>query len=125
MERVAPFGNKSISDLLEHVAKTYFFWIGEFALSRARPNLLTPSSIKAVRPLYLEVDNQVLEFVRIYENDMEEQVTGSVKANLVMGVSALQLFTHVTTHEFHHKGQILTMSRLLGYTPIDTDIIRF
>jgi uncharacterized damage-inducible protein DinB len=38
--------------------------------------------------------------------------------------SAFQIFTHVITHEFHHKGQILSLSRHLGYTPVDTDIIR-
>ncbi|MCB0535444.1 MAG: hypothetical protein KDD14_24780 [Saprospiraceae bacterium] len=36
----------------------------------------------------------------------------------------LRLFTHIVTHEFHHKGQILSLSRHLGYTPVDTDIMR-
>ncbi len=36
----------------------------------------------------------------------------------------LKLFTHVITHEFHHKGQILSLSRHLGYVRVDTDIIR-
>ena len=36
----------------------------------------------------------------------------------------LQLFTHTITHEFHHKGQVMSMSRLLGYVPVDADIIR-
>ena len=34
------------------------------------------------------------------------------------------IFADVTTHEFHHKGQILSISRHLGYVPVDTDIIR-
>lgn len=33
--------------------------------------------------------------------------------------------THVMTHEFHHKGKIMTMGRMLGYTPPDADVIRF
>ncbi|MCB0640529.1 MAG: ATP-binding cassette domain-containing protein, partial [Phaeodactylibacter sp.] len=37
---------------------------------------------------------------------------------------ALKLFTHVITHEFHHKGQVLSFSRHLGYTPVDTDVLR-
>jgi len=37
----------------------------------------------------------------------------------------LQLFTHVLTHEFHHKGQIMTMCRILGYTPVETDVSLF
>ena len=35
------------------------------------------------------------------------------------------LFTHVITHEFHHKGQLLTLSRILGYVPPDEDIIHW
>nr|WP_281243085.1 DinB family protein [Gracilibacillus ureilyticus] len=28
------------------------------------------------------------------------------------------------THEFHHKGQIAVMLRLLGHTPENTDVLR-
>lgn len=34
-----------------------------------------------------------------------------------------QLLTHSITHEFHHKGQIVAMLRLLGYIPKNTDIL--
>ncbi|WP_372850566.1 DinB family protein [Pedobacter sp.] len=29
------------------------------------------------------------------------------------------------TYEFHHKGQVMTMARLLGNTSPDTDVMRF
>jgi uncharacterized damage-inducible protein DinB len=45
--------------------------------------------------------------------------------DIQLTVTALELLTHVTTHEYHHKGQVLTISRQLGYTPVDTDLIRF
>jgi uncharacterized damage-inducible protein DinB len=32
---------------------------------------------------------------------------------------------HVLTHAFHHKGQIVSMCRRLGYPVSDTDLIRF
>ncbi|RSK47607.1 hypothetical protein EI291_14730 [Hymenobacter rigui] len=38
--------------------------------------------------------------------------------------STLHVFTHIIRHEFHHKGQMLNMSRQLGCTPVDTDAIR-
>ncbi|MFD1258691.1 DinB family protein [Mucilaginibacter terrae] len=37
----------------------------------------------------------------------------------------LQIFTHTITNEFHHKGQILIIFRLLGQTPPGSDMIRF
>jgi uncharacterized damage-inducible protein DinB len=32
---------------------------------------------------------------------------------------------HVLTHAFHHKGQIVSMCRILGYPAPDTDLNRF
>ena len=37
---------------------------------------------------------------------------------------AFRLFTHVVTHEFHDKGQILSLTRHLGFVPVDTDVMR-
>ncbi len=34
-----------------------------------------------------------------------------------------QLLFHSVTHEYHHKGQIVTMIRMLGYTPNNTDVL--
>lgn len=34
-----------------------------------------------------------------------------------------QLLIHSITHEFHHKGQIVAMLRLLNHTPENTDIL--
>ncbi|TDH29325.1 hypothetical protein EXU57_00555 [Segetibacter sp. 3557_3] len=42
----------------------------------------------------------------------------------VSQATPLQVYTHVITPEFHHKGQVLTLSRQQGYIPADTDIIR-
>nr|WP_242021046.1 DinB family protein [Cytobacillus oceanisediminis] len=30
---------------------------------------------------------------------------------------------HTVTHEYHHKGQIMAMSRQLGYEPPNTDVL--
>ncbi|TKC09723.1 DinB family protein [Pedobacter frigoris] len=42
-----------------------------------------------------------------------------------METDAYGIFTDVITHEFHHKGQAMTMARLLGHIPPDTDVMRF
>lgn len=114
-------------DLLVHVAETYLFWISHFAFQNvSHSKAETFTSVMEIRALYTEVDFHVFELIKTYEGAWEDQVKGSIKGiQKEISVSAFQLFTHVTTHEFHHKGQILSMSRLLGYTPVDTDIIRF
>ena len=48
----------------------------------------------------------------------------SLDASDLLKANPFKLFTHVITHEFHHQGQILPMSRQLGYIPVDTDVMR-
>jgi uncharacterized damage-inducible protein DinB len=65
------------------------------------------------------------EFLEKYQNNFDEPFTALIKhRGFLMTLSPLQLYTHVITHEFHHKGQMLSMSRILGYIPVDTDAIR-
>jgi uncharacterized damage-inducible protein DinB len=56
---------------------------------------------------------------------MEIPLNNTLSRNRQVSATPLQLFTHLLTHEFHHKGQIMTMCRLLGHIPPDTDVIRF
>lgn len=122
---MAAFANKSMRDLLLHVAETYQFWVGEFGLNQPqRWDDPKPADILVIRKRFSEVDKLVDAMIQKYGNSLESPIKGSASGHEVV-VTAFKLFSHVTTHEFHHKGQILTMSRLLGYTPIDTDIIRF
>lgn len=82
--------------------------------------------MEEIRNIYSGVDHLMLEFIDAYGPSWGQMINGRASQNRVeMNVSVLKLFTHVTTHEFHHKGQILTISRLHGYTPADTDVIRF
>ena len=117
-------GGKSICDLLEHTASCYFSWLGDFAL-RLPADLLSVEgcgSMLAVRELYDRVDGIMNAFLRQYEGNLDEPIKGVHDACGPTSATALQLFTHVATHEFHHKGQIMFMCRQLGHVPPDTDV---
>lgn len=59
-----------------------------------------------------------------YRNDINAPVTGRVRwQEEPITFSALWLFTHTTTHEFHHKGQIALFGREFGYPTPDTDLV--
>src|SRR5688572_11245165 len=115
----------SIRNLLVHIGNTYEFWIGKHALNES----VAIRCYEEVRNLheaasyFSEVDVLMMRFLAaISENPLAEtmiQLDGKK-----IRTSPLQLFSHVITHEFHHKGQILSLSRHLGYVPVDTDIIR-
>ncbi|OUJ71965.1 DinB family protein [Hymenobacter crusticola] len=127
-EPLAQFDGSGIRQLLVHVAGTYHFWLGTFALRHQPPAFAAEHAydLAQVRQLYDDVNMLVEEFTRHFHGRWDDTVTGPV-ANRVTLVSTtpLELLLHVITHEFHHKGQVLSMSRQLGYQPADTDIIRF
>lgn len=74
--------------------------------------------MKFVRVQFAEVDELVQRFLYEHDNrwyepiEQDESWQGYPKAP-----TPLLLFTHTVTHEFHHKGQIVSMARHLGYPP--------
>ena len=115
----------SIRNLLVHIANTYEFWIGRTALKKEFEftSYESINNMDEVSALYKNVDLLVYEFLARLESGDPAEV--SYKISGTRGsASSFTLFSHVITHEFHHKGQILSMSRHLGYIPVDTDIMR-
>ncbi|UYQ93382.1 DinB family protein [Chitinophaga horti] len=106
----------SIRNLLVHICNTYQGWIGQDALQQELP--FTPyeqvQNIDDARQLFAEINLLLADFFARYP-DPQARIGDS---------TALELFTHVITHEFHHKGQILSISRHWGHIPVDTDIKR-
>jgi uncharacterized damage-inducible protein DinB len=123
---VPAFENKTIRYLLVHTANTYLHWLSYFALKQqvtfADDRELT--TIELVRPIYIQADEAVDYFLNHFAQTPDAMVAGTLSRSRQVSTAPLQLFTHIITHEFHHKGQIMTMCRLLGYTPPDTDVIR-
>ena len=62
-------------------------------------------------------------FLDHFDQRYDQPVEGEL-ASRHFSATPLELFTHVLTHEFHHKGQILVLGRAWGYEPVDTDVLR-
>lgn len=124
---VAAFNNSSISSLLIHTANTYLHWL-VFVDGEMPVNYFKEDDIKGItdiQSIYWQVDTAVNSFLTKYARDYQQVYNKKLPArDKTIMVAPLELFTHAITHEFHHKGQVLTMSRQLGYTPVDTDVIR-
>ncbi|WP_174615057.1 DinB family protein [Virgibacillus ihumii] len=120
------FGWGSVRNLHVHIAECYQNWLGRFGL-RESLLLIEPSQVQSVsdmRGAFKQVDLLVHRFLDEFEGRYNAKVEGTVpwqEDNTELSV--LWLFTHTLTHEFHHKGQIVTMGRQLGYIPTDTDLI--
>ena len=115
----------SMRNLLVHIANVYESWIGQQALKKemAFTTYESRETIHDICALFDTIDALMDEFL-LNMDSPEMQEISYVFNNETHQTSAFQIFTHVITHEFHHKGQILSLSRHLGYTPVDTDIIR-
>jgi uncharacterized damage-inducible protein DinB len=75
----------------------------------------------------LAAKNRVREATRTYLDDLtEEQLNTTLADRPVDWGGELRspafIVLHVITHTFHHKGQIVAMLRILGYTAPDTDL---
>lgn len=115
----------SIRNLLVHIANVYEFWIAKNALNKniTFTDYQAKRSITETVALFHQVDIFMDEFINSFQLPETKQIIYEINGSR-NSVSRLKLFTHTVTHEFHHKGQILSLSRHLGYVPVDTDIIR-
>lgn len=122
------FGGRSVGFLLVHIINVYRYWLEQFGMDR-EPEFFAVdkvANIEKVREAFNLVDKCVKEFLELFPGELQTPVTKQIPGKgRQLTTTPFCLFMHVTTHEFHHKGQILSMSRQLGYTPPDTDIIRF
>lgn len=124
-KEIKDFGRGSIRNLLVHTVNTYQFWLEMFG--RGQKVLFAEAeavrNVAEARRLFASTDAGVQQFILAFREKYETPITGDIRGKTIMA-TPVELFTHVLTHEFHHKGQILSMSRHLGYTPPDTDVLR-
>lgn len=127
-ESVPNFGSGTIINTHIHVADCYRYWLGTFALkmeglSFASEEEVKQADMKWVRERFEQVDQIVEKFIETYSVDWSGNILGKVKwQKEPWKTTPLWLLTHAETHEFHHKGQIVTMARHLGFEPPDTDL---
>lgn len=122
------FPKKSIRNLLVHSANVYLFWLEGYLQSKT-VTFFTAKDIDTIdqlREAYERVDSCVKQFIGQYSDKLGQSISNQVpRYDFSITTTPLQIFTHAITHEFHHKGQIMTRSRKLGYPPPDTDVIHF
>ena len=120
------YGWGSIRNLHVHIAECYQSWIGRFALETSEPVVKESevTDVNDMRKVFERVDELVYRFLDEYDGRFDEKISRKVNwKEEEEELSPLWLLTHTITHEFHHKGQIVTLARALGYKPVDTDLL--
>jgi uncharacterized damage-inducible protein DinB len=116
----------SIRVLHGHIADCYLHWLGNFGLKQSIDlSGFETLGIEAIREKYDLVESVTKEFLARFESDPLEEITGArSKDHPTVTISAIKLFSHVITHEYHHKGQIVQLGRRFGFPASDTDLLR-
>ena len=124
---VPEFEGKCIRYLLVHTINAYIQWTANFAMNEYYEFFRDEDfkTVDLIRKFYIEADNLITILLDHYADKLNDPIDGTLSRNRKVIATPLEVFTHVLAHEFHHKGQVVTICRLLGHIPPDTDIIRF
>jgi uncharacterized damage-inducible protein DinB len=118
-------GHGSVRNLLVHTASVYRWWLDAFVRGLEMPQMEGSQygSLAAVQAEFAGIDRLVRKFLRdhaaTFDTPRRHPLPWETKP---FAATPRWLFTHVVTHEFHHKGQVVTMARQLGYPPPETDL---
>lgn len=109
---------ESIRNLHVHVSDCYRVCLGVRGLGRSIPKLKPESirDVKEMRALFAKTDLLVDDFLHKFKDNWDADIQAGWMSETAE-LSKLWLFTHCTTHEFHHRGQITKIVRLLGTIP--------
>ncbi|MGG1519431.1 DinB family protein [Paenibacillus oryzisoli] len=123
-QTIPEFGRGTILRTHVHVVDSYRFWLESFAFRKINEHRDSPvheierADVKYVRKRFAEVDELVQRYLNAYCDRLSEPIEQDESwQGYPKSATPLFLLTHVETHEFHHKGQIVSMARHLGYPP--------
>ena len=110
------FAYGSLRNIQAHMAGCYSFWLAEMALKLESPpkNFERLANAPAMRDAFLDIDTLVLQALKAFEN-LDAPLELTLPEGNTMMVSQRWLILHPITHEFHHKGQLLALARVLKH----------
>lgn len=125
------FGFQSVRDTLIHIADCYNAWLGSFILLETKKPItskedLLELGLAEIKVRFEQVDTYVNEVFKVLEHRMDEPILRQIpwrEGGESISMTPSKLLMHTITHEFHHKGQIMAMGRLMGYEPPNTDVL--
>jgi uncharacterized damage-inducible protein DinB len=119
-------GWSSIRDTLLHSLEAEDFWVQYGVLKRGRPDydFSAYADAEAVRALAREVRARTMAwFEGLTDADLGSEASITYSSGTVVRFTLSKALLHVITHDTHHRGQVLALARLMGYTPPDLDLM--
>jgi uncharacterized damage-inducible protein DinB len=117
------FAYGSIRNIHAHVAFGYLVWVGVAGLGYEREKFVLPASeitdANAMRKRFKTVDEIVAEALEKFEN--VDEMFEYQRRDETLQLTKRWLIVRPLTHEFHHKGQLLALARILEH-PLPEDM---
>jgi uncharacterized damage-inducible protein DinB len=125
-ELTRPLGGSfpSLRDHLVHIMEVESLWYQRFQ-GAARPSMRRATEfpdVTAIAARWAEVEGELRPFVaRLQDADLERVITGRFTSGASFSIPLGDLLQHVVNHGSYHRGQVTTLIRQLGYTPVAVD----
>ena len=117
----------SVRDTLAHIMLAEWIWLERW---QGRSPAFPPSDgfpdLASIRTRWQKIETDLSAFVqKLFAADLDRIVEyKNTKGNAFSNPMG-QMLQHVVNHGTYHRGQITTMLRQLGATPLTTDLIAF
>lgn len=118
------FGYRSICAQILHLLGCEAFWLDRLQGSSSQKLHEVDSDVAAFKRFKQKV---MADTRRYLEDSSEEKLNREIELRLpdgyILHTTPAKVIHHVLTHAYHHKGQVVAMSRLLGYPAPFTDLL--
>lgn len=118
----------SILGTLAHIVAAEWVWLRRWLGENptAFPDWLSAPSLPALRAKLAEVESERDAFVgSLSDEDLDRQLDYKTLAGAPFSNRLADLLVHVVNHSSYHRGQLTTMLRQAGATPVATDFVLF
>jgi uncharacterized damage-inducible protein DinB len=123
-----PSSFPSILGTLAHIAAAEWVWLRRWKGENptAFPDWLAAPSLPGVREKLAEIEAERASFVgSLSDADLERPLDYRTLAGDPFRNRLADLLVHVVNHSSYHRGQLTTMLRQVGATPVATDFVLF
>ncbi len=121
-----PSSFPSILGTFAHIVAAEWIWLRRWKGENptAFPDWLAAPSLARVREKLAEVESERDAFLgSLADADLERPLDYRTLAGDPFRNRLADLLLHVVNHSFYHRGQLVTMLRQVGATPVATDFV--
>lgn len=126
LDRDLKVGWKSIRNLLLHSIEAEEFWVQYGIQKGARPDFDFDryADLESIRNLSEEVRSRTEAFIfGLTDGEMARSCEITFSSGTRVEFTLSKAILHFITHDWHHRGQVLALTRQMGHTPPDLDLI--